>query len=185
MGFKEKTCQVILKALGWTVDSGPAPEKKAILLGVPHTSFADFIISYLFYTGVGGVAHVLIKKEMFWGPLGWLLRKIGCIPVDRVNGAAFLKSIIEQVEASDTFVIAMCPEGTRKATKRWKMGYHAIAKATGSAVYMSYFDWGTKHIGIGEKFELTDDAKADTAAIQAHYATLGLQGRHKDGYVAQ
>lgn len=183
MGFKKKFCAFMLKAMGWTADSGAAPEKKAIILGVPHTSFMDFVVSYFFYTSTGHVAHVLIKKEMFWGPLGWLLKKLGCIPVDRTNGAAFLKSIIETVEKEDTFQIAMCPEGTRKATKKWKMGYHAIAKATGSTVYMGYFNWKNKHISIGEKFELTDDAKADTEAIKAHYRTLDLEGRHKDGYI--
>ena len=185
MSFKQKACAFGLRLIGWTADSGPAPEKKAILLGVPHTSMMDFVVSYLFYNGVGGDAHVIIKSDIFKGPLGWLLRKLGAIPVDRGSGATFLKSIIEEFDRNETFHIAMCPEGTRKATKHWKMGYHAIAKATGAAVYMSYFDWGTKHIGIGKKFELTDDAKADTAAIQDYYSTLGLVGRHKDGYVAK
>jgi hypothetical protein len=53
----------------------------------------------------------------------------------------------------------------------------------GCPVYMSYFDWGTKHVGIGEKIELTDDARADTERIQAHYETMHLIGKDPAGFI--
>ena len=62
------------------------------------------------------------------------------------------------------------------------MGYHAIAKALDCPVYLGYFDWGTKHVSIGEKFPLTDDARADTDAIQKKYEEMGLVGRHPENY---
>jgi len=178
-----KFCGWLLKRLGWTSDSGPMTEKKAIVLGVPHTSVWDFLISYLFYAQFDKPAHIMIKKEFFFWPLGWFLRKVGCIPVDRSSAAGMVKSLITEMEKEDFFHLAIAPEGTRKATKKWKTGYHVIAKAVDCPVYMGYFDWGRKRVGVGEKFELTDDARGDTEKIQAHYEKMGLQGKHKDGFI--
>ena len=89
MSAWSKFCGLALKAMGWKYDDGPAPEDKCIILGVPHTSFWDFVVSYLYYAQFDGYkAYVMIKKEIFIGPLGWLLRKLGGIPVDRKNSSA-------------------------------------------------------------------------------------------------
>jgi 1-acyl-sn-glycerol-3-phosphate acyltransferase len=169
--------------MGWSSDNGPIPEKKAIVLGVPHTSAWDFVVSYLFYTQFGKTAHIMIKKEFFVWPVGSLLRKVGCIPVDRSNATALVRSIITEMEKDDEFHLAIAPEGTRKAIKRWKTGFHMIARAVDCPVYLGYFDWGTKHIGIGKRFDLTDDAKGDLAVIQAKYEEMHLKGKHPEGYI--
>jgi len=176
-------CGWLLRKKGWTRDSDMMPEKRAIVLGVPHTSFKDFIISYLFAASCGKKAHVMIKKEFFFFPVGWFLRRVGCIPVDRSNPTAMIRSLIEEMNKVEEFHLAIAPEGTRKAVKRWKAGFHLIAKETGVPVYAGYFDWGTRHVGIGERFEITDDPKADLKRLQEHYESLHLKGRHPEGYV--
>lgn len=178
-----KFCGWLLRRMGWTTDGGPAPVKKCIILGVPHTSYWDFVVSYLFYTQFGKVAHVMIKKEVFKGPVGFLLRKAGCIPVDRSSAANMVRDIIAEMEKDEEFVLAIAPEGTRKPVKKWKTGYHLIAKEVGCPVYMGYFDWKTKHVSIGKPVELTDDARADTDRIQALYETMHFEGKHKEGYI--
>lgn len=178
-----KFCGFMLRLMGWTSDNGPVPENKGIILGVPHTSAWDFVISYLFYTHFDRTAHVMIKKEYFVWPLGGLLRKCGCIPVDRTNAAALVKSVIDEMEKDEVFHLAIAPEGTRKPVKKWKLGFHTIAKAVGCPVYLGYFDWGTKHIGIGEKFPLTDDARGDMEKIQAYYESKHYKGKHPKGYI--
>ena len=50
-------------------------------------------------------------------------------------------------------------------------------------VYLGYFDWGTKHISIGERFELGDNARADTDLIQQKYEQLHLTGKHPENYI--
>lgn len=174
---------IIMKMFGWKADSGPAPEEKCVILGVPHTSIADFLVSYFYYKSLGHTAHVMIKKEFFFWPLDPILRKLGCIPVDRSNGAAVVRSVISEIERTKgEFHLCIAPEGTRKPVHKWKMGYHAIAKAIGCPVYLGYFNWGNKHISIGERFELTDDARADTDLIQKKYEELHLTARHPEGY---
>ncbi len=178
-----KFCGWLLKKMGWTSVGGPMTEKKAIVLGVPHTSAKDFVVSYLFYTQFGKTAHVMIKKEFFFWPLGVLLRKVGCIPVDRRNAATLVKSLITEMEKEEEFHLAIAPEGTRKAIRKWKTGYHLIAREVGCPVYTGYFDWGTKRISVGTKIELTEDARADTDRIQARYEKMNLVGRHPEGFI--
>ena len=117
--------------MGWTAVDPVAPDDKCIILGVPHTSFWDFVISYLYYESVGGKPYCMIKGELFWGPLGWLLRKLGGIPVDRKKGSNVTLSVIREMKAQKVVHLALAPEGTRKPVKRWKTGFHTIAREVG------------------------------------------------------
>lgn len=177
-----KFCGWLLRRMGWTTKGGPMKEAKAIVLGVPHTSVWDFVVSYLFYSQFGKVAHCMIKKEFFFWPVGPILRATGAVPVDRQSASTMVKSLITLMEDVDEFHLAIAPEGTRALTKRWKTGFHLIAKETGATVYCGYFDWGKKEISVGEPIALTDDAKADLERVYAHYRTLGLVGKHKEKF---
>lgn len=179
-----KICRLILKLMGWKVVSGVVPAPKAIIIGVPHTSIWDYIVSWLYYTSVGGVAHTVVKKEMFFWPLGCILRKTGAIPVDRTKGGSVLKQIIDEFNRHEVFQLAITPEGTRKLTKNWKAGFHTIARATGAVVYLGFFDWGKKEVGWFDSFELTSDAHADIKRMKAFYRSKDLKGKHPGLYTA-
>ena len=178
-----KFCGWLLRKMGWESVGGPMKEQKAIVLGVPHTSFMDFLVSYLFYTQYGKVAHIMIKKQFFWWPMGALLRALGAVPVDRKSPTETVRSLIHIMEEVPEFHLAIAPEGTRKPVKRWKAGFHLIAKETGATVYLGYYDWGRKRISVGEPFPLTDDVKADMQRMYDHYRPMGIQGYHKDNFI--
>ena len=89
------------------------------------------------------------------------------------------------VKAQKVVHLALAPEGTRQPVKRWKTGFHTIAREVGCPVYMGYFDWGTKRVSRGQKVELTDDAKADMARIQALYEEMHLVGKHPEMYITK
>ncbi|MBE9928145.1 1-acyl-sn-glycerol-3-phosphate acyltransferase, partial [Cellulosimicrobium cellulans] len=59
------------------------PAHGPVVLAANHTGVVDGPL-------VLGVAprplHVLVKEEMFSGPVGWVLRAAGQIPVDRTGG---------------------------------------------------------------------------------------------------
>ena len=178
-----KFCGWWLRKMGWKSVGGPMKEPKAIVLGVPHTTVWDFLVSYLFYTQYGKVAHIMIKKEFFFWPLGPILRACGAVPVERKSASTLVKSLISVMEEVPEFHLAIAPEGTRKATKNWKSGYHLIARETGATVYLGYYDWGRKQISVGEPFQLTEDPKADMQRIYDHYRPMGIQGLHKDQFI--
>ena len=125
----------------------------------------------------------MVKGELFVGPLGWLLRKMGGIPVDRKRGSNVALSVIREMKAQKTVHLALAPEGTRQPVKRWKTGFHTIAREVGCPVYMGYFDWATKRVSRGHKVELTDDARADMARIQALYEEMHLGAKHPEMYI--
>lgn len=178
-------CGFLLRMMGWTACEPITEEKKCIILGVPHTSIWDFVVSYLYYESVGGNARCMIKEELFVPPLSWILRAMGGFPVNRKNPAAMVRSIIHEMETSESFHLAIAPEGTRKPVKNWKTGFHLIAREAGIPVYLGYFDWGKKRVGRGQRIELTDDPRADMKRIQEIYESMKLTGKHPEGYITR
>lgn len=175
----------VFRMLGWKAAAGVMPSKKAIIIGVPHTSAWDFVISWLYYTSVGGTAHIIVKKEFFFWPVGYFMKKMGALPVDRSRGASLVKQVIDEMNRRDTMHLAITPEGTRTLTKKWKAGFHAIAKATGATVYLGFFDWGRKQVGWYETLELTDDAQADIKRMKEYYRKLGIVGKHPERFTLE
>ncbi len=180
-----KFCKLLLKLWGWKTVNGVMPHKKAIIIGVPHTSAWDFVVSYLYYTSVGGVANIVIKREFFFWPLGYLLKRMGAIPIDRSKGVSMVKQIIHEMNSREIMHLAITPEGTRHLNKRWKAGFHTIAKATDAVVYLGFFDFGKKEIGWLETLELTDDAEADIRRMKAYYRAKGIVGKYPDQFSAE
>jgi len=180
-----RTCRVILRILGWKTMEPPVPEKKCIILGVPHTSSWDLVISWLYYRSMGHPASVMVKKELFFWPLAPILRAMGGIPVDRKNGATLIRQMIEAFSTHDVLHLAIAPEGTRKNTTHWKTGFHAIARAANVPVYLGYFDWGKKEVGRGVKFELTDNPQEDIKKIKQWYKDQGIVGKYPDKFTTE
>lgn len=170
----------LLWIMGWKTMEPPAEEPKCLILGVPHTSGWDFIISFLYYRAIGGKAYVMVKKEFFWGPLGPIVKAMGGLPLDRKKGATAVRQIIDTINKADTMHLAIAPEGTRQRTEKWKTGFHTIARACNIPVYMGYFDWGKKQVGRGVKIELTDDVQGDLKRIKTHYKEIGVIGKNPE-----
>ncbi len=183
--MKKKFCSMLLRLAGWKATAGVIPCDKAIVIGVPHTSMWDFVISWIYYTSVGGTSRVMVKKEAFFWPLGPILRSLGTVPVGRTKGIGLLRQTIDAFSKYEIFHLAIAPEGTRKRTKNWKAGFHTIARATGAEVYLGYFDWGKKEVGWFESFPITDDAQADLRRMKAFYRSKGLVGKHPELYTAE
>jgi len=174
---------ILTKIMHWEIATPPAQAKKCILIGVPHTSMWDFIVSFLFYKSWDMETHVMVKKSLFVGPIGWFLRKAGAIPVDRKDRSTLIRSVITEMDKKESFHLAIAVEGTRKPIAKWPRGYHLIATSVGCPVYLCYFDWGTKRVGVGDAFPLTGDSKADTLRMQQTYEDMHLVGKHPEKYI--
>lgn len=176
---------ILTKVLGWSTTPPGISEKHVVILGVPHTSIWDFLIGYMYYRSYGGKMKTMIKKEAFFWPFSWILRSLGGFPVDRSNSTSLLVSLIREMNNSETFHLVICPEGTRKAVHKWKTGYHTIARQTDSPVYMGYFDWEKKRVGIAGRFELTENAREDTDRLQAEYERMHLPAKFPENYTTK
>ncbi len=180
--MKKRICKFLLRLLGWKTHGFVVPEKKCIIIGVPHTSAWDFIISYLFYTSMGGKANVLVKKEFFFWPVGYFIRKMGGLPIDRSKGANVIRQTVQLFNEREEMHLAMTPEGTRKRVTRWKGGFHTLAKNANIPVYLGSFDWGIKQISIWEKFELSDDYNEDIKRMKDFYREKGIKGKFPEQF---
>ena len=177
----------VLKVLGWKTSGDMAPAGRVLYLFAPHTSIWDFVPGFFYIRSQGHRVNVMIKKEAFFFPLGALLRAMGGFPIDRSNPKATLVSIIHAMEKTGgrPFQLAVCPEGTRKAIKKWKTGYHTIARSCNAHVWLAFVDYRTRTVGVyPEEIILTDDARADTDRIQKIYASMNLTALHPEGFTA-
>ncbi|MDP1555271.1 MAG: 1-acyl-sn-glycerol-3-phosphate acyltransferase, partial [Hyphomonas sp.] len=73
-----------LKATGWRVGSDwPVHVPKSVIVAAPHTSNWDGLTM----VAVAGWYRVKLnwmgKASLVRGPLGWLVKRSGCVPVDR------------------------------------------------------------------------------------------------------
>ena len=163
----------ILKLLGWEVINqvGDLPNK-AVIIAAPHTSMWDFVYGYLAFRTMNVKMKFLIKKESFFFPLGILLRALGGIPVDRFSKNSVVDDVVEQFNALDSMVLTLTPEATRSKVKRWKNGYHRIAKAAKVPVILGFLDYEKKQVGITKVYELKGDSQFDTLEIMKYYTNI-------------
>ncbi len=168
----------LLKKWGWRCE-GTLPDLnhlKVVVISAPHTSMYDYIVGRLFYFANGIDARVMIKKELFFFPLGWILRRIGAFPVNRGKSTGIIDQIVENFSTSSSLVLTITPEGTRKKTKHWKRGFYQIAMQAGVPILPSYFDYRRKVIGIGPMFYPTGNYENDLFVLQKFY--VGVTARH-------
>ena len=173
----------LLWITGWKTISGLAPVPKCIVLGVPHTSIWDFVISWLFYNSIGGKSSIIVNKKFFFFPAKYVLNYMGAIPLDLSKGASLVKQIVSEFEKREVMHLAIAIEGTRKPTTKWKGGFHTIARAANVPVFFAVFDWGRKEVGIVEPMVLTDDLSADMLTVKKWYKQRGVVGKHPKNFV--
>ncbi len=156
----------ILKLFGWKVVGDVPVEKKMIVVVAPHTSNWDFVLGRLFLFSIGLTPKLLIKKELFFFPLGWLLTKWGGIPVTRNKKNVIIDTMVAEFAKASNMVLIITPEGTRKRVTEWKSGFYHIASSANVPVVPSYFDYKKKIIGIGMPFFVSNSVTADINRIK-------------------
>lgn len=159
----------ILRLGGWRVRGEIPDVPRLVLIVAPHSSNWDGIWGFAAKLALGVEIRVLGKAELFWWPLGPLLRRLGVIPLDRSSPQGTVEQAIALFERSDRLWYALTPEGTRKRVHEWKRGFLKIARGAGVPVLTAYFHYPERTIGIGGLFQPTDDAEADMARIREWY----------------
>lgn len=160
----------ILKFFGWRlVGELPALKKFVIIIG-PHTSNWDFFIFLLVKFHFRIKVVFIGKHTIFKGPIGWALRKIGGIPVERSSAHNVVDQIVEEFSIRDEMIFALSPEGTRSYLDHWKSGFYHIAYKANVPVQTAYLDVPSKKIGWGPLFYLSDDRHEDLKKIADFYS---------------
>ena len=178
MSFKKWFGRNYLKMRGFTFE-GQFPEgvKKSIVICAPHTCIEDFVIGRCFFWMEGRQVKFLIKKEFFKPGLGWLLKRIGGIPVDRSKGNNMVVKTAKVFHQYDELTIVITPEGTRKRVEKWKRGFYYIAELAQVPVVLGFIDFKTKRCGYGPSFIPSGDFDKDWPMLENFYR--GMQGKKK------
>lgn len=166
----------LLRLGGWRMVGAFPDLPQAVLIGAPHSSNWDGLWGFLVKIAMGLEIRIFAKHQLFWWPLGSLLRWLGVIPVNRGEARGLVDQTLQMFRSQERLWIGIAPEGTRTRVERWKPGFWKIAKAAGVPVVPAYFHYPERIIGIGEPFELGEDMDADIARIRAWYAPW--QGKH-------
>ncbi len=158
-----------VRASGWRLEGELPDLPKLVLIIAPHSSWWDGILGLLFKVALGADIKFMGKRELFRGPLGALLRKLGGIPIERRAAHDVVGQMVERFQSRERLWLGIAPEGTRKAVSRWKSGFWHIARQAEVPILPGYFDYSRKVIGLGPLFHASADMEADIAALRAFY----------------
>lgn len=169
-------CAVYLKVGGWTSHGDWPMVDKAVLIAAPHTSNWDG----LNMLAAAGYYRVKLrwmgKKSLTEGPFGWLIKAMGCIPIDRSGSHDVVKAMGDEFASRDRMVLAIPPEGTRSRVSEWKSGFYHIAVGSGVPIILSVLDYGRKKVSLAAVVYPSGDYETDLRLIRSHY--VDARGRH-------
>lgn len=173
-------CASYLQLAGWKVRGDWPGLDKAVLIAAPHTSNWDGI-NMLATAGFYRVKlRWMGKKSLTQGPLGWLLKWLGCVPIDRSGANDVVRAMAEAFAAEERMILAIPPEGTRSAVREWKTGFYHIACAANVPLVLSVLDYGTKTVSLAAVIHPSGDYVADLPIIQSYYADAA--GKRRDQF---
>ena len=167
-----------LRLLGWRFVGGFADEPRQGAVVAPHTSNWDGIVGLAAAAVCGISVRVFAKRQLFVGPVGWLLRLFGGVPVDRGRPGGLVGRGVEALTGPAPAVVAVTPEGTRAAADRWETGFHRMALEAGVPVAVVALDWGRREVGCVGTIHPSGDLEADLRAIGG--LLEGVRGRHPE-----
>ena len=123
------------------------PASGAAVLAANHNSLLDFTLVGRAARPRGRFVRFMAKRSLFGrGPVGWGMRRMGHIPVDRTSGAVSYRRARRWLERGD--VVGVFPEATISRSwlvKPLRRGAAALAIETGAPI-VPVVTWGGHRI---------------------------------------
>ncbi len=159
----------------------PSDLGNAVCIVAPHTSVTDFLVGLCYYWYYGIKFKMMIKMEFFKYPgFGWLLRKIGGIPVNRGHQNHLVDQMMDMFSKNEDTHLVICPEGTRKAVKHWKKGFYVIAQSANLPIILGFIDYKKKYCGMDRILYPSGDYEKDMAEIWDYYKDV--KAKNPEGF---
>ena len=170
-----------LKLGGWTaIKEAPDDLGNAVCIMAPHTAIEDFFVGLAYYWYYDIKFKVMMKKEFFKPIVGWILKKLGGIPVNRGHQNHLVEQMVEMFGNNKDTNLVICPEGTRKAVNHWKKGFYVIAEGAHVPIVLGFIDYKKKVCGMGGVFHPTGDYDKDLVEIWDFYKDI--KAKHPEGF---
>lgn len=147
--------------------------KKMVIIVGPHTHWKDFIIGVAVRSAYRfSYVKFLGKQELFKPPFGFLFRWLGGTPVDRSNNNNLVDAVVQKFNESESLVIALSPEGTRKKVDKLRTGFYHIARQANVPILMAGLDFANRKVIFSEPFYTTENEEADYEIIRSFFRPI-------------
>lgn len=169
---------LLLRLVGWQPEGEPPAARRFVLIAAPHTSNWDLALLLLLGQVYGVRVSWMGKHSLFVGPMGWVMRAVGGVPVRRDRSNSLVSQMAAVIEKSDRIALTVPAEGTRSYTTHWKSGFYHIARAANVPVVLGFLDYSRRRGGFGPEVVLTGDVREDMSEIRGFYSDK--DGRYPD-----
>ena len=170
----------LLKLFGWRAVGSLADHPKCVIVVAPHTSNWDFPVLVLVAVALRLKVTWMGKHTLFRPPFGWIMRRLGGMPIDRSARHNMVDQAVESFRTHDRLLLAIPPEGTRKRAPYWRSGFYHIALGAQVPIALAFADYRRKVGGIGGVIMPSGDVDADMALIRDFYS--GIIGKRPDQF---
>jgi len=160
----------VFKTLGWRIEGEFPNHAKVVVALTPHSSNVDFILTIAVLWSLGLKSCFLMKRSLFWFPLGPILTALGGIPVDRSTPQGLVEAMTVEFEKRKRLVLGITPEGTRRGVTRWKEGFARIAAAAKVPVLPAVLNYETRTVVFAPLIE--DVANIESVLARVKQASL-------------
>lgn len=162
--------RAFLRLTGWKAEGHKPEPRRYVLIAAPHTSNWDlpYLLAFAWLYGIR--ISWMGKHQLFRPPLGWIMSRLGGIPVHRYKRGDMVSQMADVIEASDSICLVVPAEGTRSYVPHWKSGFYHIARAASVPIVLSYLDFSRRVGGFGPAILPTGDLRSDMEEIRDFYA---------------
>ena len=169
MLIKDGPVSVIRDSVRSICESGIMEGGRFVLIAAPHTTNWDFLYLLAFAELFELKISFMAKHSLFWPPLGWFMRAVGGLPVERHKRGNLVTTLAALFDGGEALGLVVPAEGTRGHVDYWKSGFYHIARTAKVPIVMSFLDYERKVGGFGPAIEATGDVVTDMDAIRAFY----------------
>lgn len=169
----------LFQLIGWKYKGEyPGNDKSFVIIIAPHTSNWDVPIGLFLKFWLNIKSSFYVKSEIFFPPLGWLLKALGALPVVRSRSTRFVNHVIEDFRKRKNHRIIITPEGTRKGVDKFKTGFYHIAYGAKVPILPILFDYVNKQITFKDFIYPSGDAKKEIPEIEKMFE--GVKGKYPE-----
>lgn len=177
--FSRGVARSLLRLLGWRIEGRLPDAPHMVVIGAPHTSNWDGVISIVTLIALGLDARTMIKDSAFKGLLGRILRWAGAMPIRRGSRDGVIEQCIDAFAEQPSLWLLIAPEGTRKSGAQWKRGFHLIAQGAGVPILPVAADYRKRIVRFGDPLPATGTYEEDLETVLAYIHRWG-SARHPD-----
>jgi 1-acyl-sn-glycerol-3-phosphate acyltransferase len=171
--FTQTVARSLLSLFGWRIEADVPDLPKFVMVGAPHTSNWDFLLTVATFYSLSVKISWMGKSSLFRRPFKGVMEWLGGVPVDRAGKReGIVEQTVKAFAGHEKFVIAVMPEGTRSKVAQWKTGFYHIAQEARVPIVLVRFDYGRKIMGIGPTIEPSGDPAEGVANIQSMFANI-------------